>query len=138
MKRHKIVVGDGPEHILVHLCRDKAEFDRITSATILDTKDAWGLCMGAKTADYRKGGAGKECDAALVYLINDQVGPGYVAHELTHAALWLLRGHIKKMVLNREWWRNGPAGEIEEHVCNIVGEVTTDFWQWWYSKGGLK
>ena len=130
MRRFKIKMPNHPQHVLVYVCKDKTEFDRVCVDGPKEKK-FYGLCVGCKVEDYKWGGKVQSCDAAIVYVIEDQVGAGYVAHELTHAVLFLLRGHLKRMFTTPGYWKREHASKIEEYICDTVGWLNRGFWSWW-------
>jgi hypothetical protein len=127
MKKIKIALPHTDNYVLVHVCEDKCEFNRRAQ-----TKDGYGVCIGCRVENYKRSKKVIKCEAALVYLIKDQVGAGYVSHELTHAVLYLLRYHIKKIMLMAAWWKDGKCPDTEEYICDAMGTVQQKFWNWWY------
>lgn len=66
---------------------------------------------------------------AVIYLSEDDLGGGIVAHEVTHAMLHYLRTC---------WPRGNPVAHhgTEERLATEVGELCRLFWGWWLGERG--
>jgi len=133
MRRFRINIPNSKSHILVKICKDKQDFDRHITAFGLKDINAYGVCIGLTHEDYRKGKCIKS-DACMVFLIEDQIGAGYVAHELTHAILYLARLDIKRLMTRHRFWEDFKSSDLEEHICDITAWIHRGFWTEYYKK----
>jgi len=63
----------------------------------------------------------EEGDAGFIHLVEDMFAAGVFAHELQHfLQSWIDRNKLK------------PFGKDWEDVAYLVGNLTTDFWNWFY------
>lgn len=72
--------------------------------------------------------------AGIVYLSEDRVGAGLVAHELGHAAFRL----CERVGLTIRHWDRGASLETnpsEETYCDVLERLTRDFWRQYYAHG---
>lgn len=90
-------------------------------------KNTLGICQRFHIQDYRKGKDGVEASTyAIVRLAPPYVGAGMVAHELTHAAVWLwqIKHQFKDVLLtceNDEWFA-WVLGELVRRTTNKLFE----------------
>lgn len=129
MRKIKIKLPHSDNYALVHVCEDRAEFAKLSQVNDIR---AYGSCIGCKVENYKRGKKPVKCEAALVYLIKNKVGAGYVSHELTHAVLYLLRFHLKRLLLTASWWEGGRSPDIEEYICDTMLVLQNKFWNWWF------
>lgn len=57
-----------------------------------------------------------------IHLVNDRFGGGVFAHELMHFAI----DYIEYRKVNK------TIDELEEDICCVIQNMTTDFWNWFY------
>lgn len=95
-----------------------------------------GLCL-AGSLEGRDGEPSPE--AFTLFLSAQAMGSGYAAHELMHAALYIMyERHPKLVKAMRHYVR--PRGQdgvksacaTEEHFCNLFEEMTRSVWEIWY------
>ena len=80
---------------------------------------------------------------ATIFLAQSRLGAGYVAHELTHAAItWARRRRLSGTAIigtegawrtiSRSRSRSLSEGSSHELFCDVQGWLTTQFWRKYY------
>jgi len=95
-----------------------------------------GLCLSGPLTG-RDGSPSPE--VFTLFLSAKAMGSGYAAHELMHAALYIMYEHHPKLVegMKRYVRQRGVPGTrcacaTEEHFCNLFEEMNRSVWEIWY------
>ena len=93
-----------------------------------DSEGVLGACSPCEVIDYRKGKSGAKRLDITVFLNEEDLGAGYLAHEMLHAAIAALHYHEGARDIYEDM-------DFQEALCYVLGDFVTQFWRWWHEEG---
>lgn len=97
-------------------------------------RTAQGMCRSETTLVRRNGRWRRSPKLGRILLVETRLGAGYVAHELTHAAIgWARRVGLRPHAI----WQSRQAafeGRANERFCRAVETLNREFWNRWYAR----
>ena len=95
---------------------------------------AEGLCRSETILRYRHGHWRQTPKLGIILLTESPLGAGYIAHELTHAAIgWARRVGLKPAAIWQSR-RGSFEGRANERFCRAVEHLNRQFWNRWYGR----
>ena len=108
--------------------------NRASGRSVAWARSAEGICQTETTLIRRGGRWRRSPKLGIILLVETRLGVGYVAHELTHAAIgWARRVGLRSHAVWQSR-RGSYEGRANERFCRVVENLNREFWDRWYAR----